>query len=819
MPRFVTSAKAAKPLSDQPKPKRPGSRRLAASVAALALAFSIAACTPAEERVASHYKNGAAYLEKQEFALAAVEFKSALQIDENHAESWFGMAQIEEQKQNWPVVLGDLKRVIELDPKHIKARAAIARIMLLSGNLPEALKQVNAAAETAPDDLDLMAVKATVLLRLNDLNGALEQAGRLLKSKPGSEEALLILAAERRIAKDFDGALQFADQGLKANADSVGLRLFKIEIYEMRGDMASQEAAIREIASKFPEEPAYRKGLVNFYLRAKRTDDAEKVLRETAAAKPDDIQANLDVAGFLAAAKGPDAARVELLRLVEVSKDKSPYQSALAQLLFQQGNLDHAAAMLREVIAREGISEAGLNARVDLAAKLAIAKKFDDAAALVKEVLDNDARNTGGLQVRASISAARGDLESATADLREALNNSPKDVQLKRMLAQVYERAGSIELANKELADANKLSGAAPDVALEYVGFLMRHGNVDRSEDILLEATVQRPNDIDLLKALADVKLRKQDWQGAERVAQAIKEAGGGKGVESIILSASLAGQNKLSESIELLRSAHSLAPEEARPLYELVRTLVASGKPGEAEDLVRASIAASPKNVPALILLASIQFSNKLPEQAEATLNSALAAGPDNPSAYRALADFQGGAGRIDGAIKLLESAAEKFPQNMDILMSLAMWRERAGDFDGAIGEYEKIYAERPDSIVVANNLASLLSDHRSDKESLDRAARYAAVLRDSNVPQFQDTLGWSLLKAGDRKSAIPLLERSAEQLPDLPDASYHLGVAYAEDGRKEDAAKYLKLALSKAKSPALLDKINAALKDHAID
>ena len=90
-------------------------------------------------------------------------------------------------------------------------------------------------------------------------------------------------------------------------------------------------------------------------------------------------------------------------------------------------------------------------------------------------------------------------------------------------------------------------------------------------------------------------------------------------------------------------------------------------------------------------------------------------------------------------------------------------------------------------------NNLVSLLLDYRSDKASLDRAFSLADALKNSNVPQFQDTLGWAQYRQGDFKDAIATLEAAAAKLPNLAAVHYHLGMSYAADGQPEKAAEQL--------------------------
>ena len=115
---------------------------------------------------------------------------------------------------------------------------------------------------------------------------------------------------------------------------------------------------------------------------------------------------------------------------------------------------------------------------------------------------------------------------------------------------------------------------------------------------------------------------------------------------------------------------------------------------------------------------------------------------------------------------------------------MALAAVFAQSGDYEAAIAEYEYLLKQQPGSVIVANNLASLLADYRTDKASLERAHSLAAILRKSQVPQFKDTLGWVSYRRGDYKSAMSLLEEAAAELPNLPDVRYHLGMNYIADG-----------------------------------
>ncbi len=144
---------------------------------------------------------------------------------------------------------------------------------------------------------------------------------------------------------------------------------------------------------------------------------------------------------------------------------------------------------------------------------------------------------------------------------------------------------------------------------------------------------------------------------------------------------------------------------------------------------------------------------------------------------------------------------------------MALGGALERIGDYEGAISEYEGVLAQEPGSMVAANNLASLLADHRADKSSLERASSLAVSLQQSQVPQFKDTLGWVNYRRGDYKTATQLLEQAAVALPNLALIHYHLGMSYAAMGQNAKAAQEYKIALGKQGTNDLKETIKAEL------
>ncbi len=89
-----------------------------------------------------------------------------------------------------------------------------------------------------------------------------------------------------------------------------------------------------------------------------------------------------------------------------------------------------------------------------------------------------------------------------------------------------------------------------------------------------------------------------------------------------------------------------------------------------------------------------------------------------------------------------------------------------------------------------MANNLASLIADHRADDPAqLERAFNIAQRFRESSNPYMQDTYGWLLYLRGQPEQAVAALRPAAERLAKNGLVQFHLGRVY-EDLRQLDRA-----------------------------
>ena len=783
--------------------------------AALALVtLGLAGCGSPEEQAKRYYEHGMELLAQHQNARAGIEFRNAIKKKQDMLPAWQGLAQIEEADRHWGNLIPIYRKMTELRPNDNVVRLKLARLLFLNGSLDEALTLANAMTDAEKQNADAAALKAAILFRLKDSAGAIREAQAALAIDPKQSGAIGVIAADRLARGDSKGALEMLDRGRGTDADDLGVQLFKLKIFEQTQDLPQAESVLRKLVERYPDETEFRKQLVRLYVFQRRSDDAEKEARAIVAAHPDDSKVVLEFVGLLSTIRGPAAARDELAARIKAGGDVFPYQMALADFDFASDNFDNSRAVLEGIISKDGSPEHVLTAQVRLAELLFSKKMTAPAETLVNDILRKDARNIGGMKLRASLRMDRGELEPAINDLRQALNDQPRAIDLMLLMAIAYERSGSVDLAEKEFADATKASNFDADVGLNYIAFLERRGSIGRAEDVLTELANRWPKNTRILTALAQVRLSRGNWAGAQEIAENVRRAGNDRGVADQILGAALAGQNKYQESIGALQNAYSAAPDSVQPLLSLVNVYVRAQQTDKAVALLKSVTKANPANAEAYVLLGSINQANNAPDEAFKNFTTAVEKQPKNDAGYRALAKLYASQKKNDQAEAIIRVGLKELPDNAVLHLTLANILEQGGNVDAAIAEYEALLAKDPSSLIATNNLASLLVDHRTDQASRDRAQVLAASLRKSPVPQFKDTLGWVSYQQGDYKNAVPALEQAVAALPDVAVIHYHLGMSYLAIGEPAKASEQLKLALNGAADADLKDKIQEARK-----
>ncbi|MEL7137511.1 MAG: tetratricopeptide repeat protein [Pseudomonadota bacterium] len=766
---------------------------------ALAIAATVlAACDSVEERVATHFERAQELAEAGETAKAIVEYRNAISLKADHVPSRLAIAELLEEDGKLAEAVRHYQIAAENDVKNIRSRVRLSQYMLVTRNIDRALEFSEQAYELAPEDPDVLAVRSATAYQLNEKDFALELARKAIASEPDHAAANVVLITERVESGELSEALSMTDSVIAVHDEDLSLHLLRLRLLELTGQ---QELALEQLitlTTKFPDLGSAKQALARRYTQLGDLEKAEEQLRAYAGIAADKTEANLAIAQFLMRTQGVDAGVAELRRLAEEEENGWPYTRALASLFYARDRAEDARTMLNEVAV--GDSAIANEARVMLARFALQEDDKERARSLIEEVLATDSANADALTMRGALELDADEYGKAIETLRNALAQNATDSRTQRLLGRAYLLNGNDALAADQFANATRNSDYAPDVAQEYVQFLLRRGRIDGAEAVLSEAVRRSPTNRTLLTALAQLRLRQQDWVGAETVANQLRELEGGGTVAEQVLAASLSGQEKYEESGDILRSLVTDSETRDQAMAGLVNTLIADGRAEEARTFLNDVLVENPGNVQARLLQASVELREGNGDLAKEMVERVNADFPNQPAPYLFLAQSELRDGNIDRAYEIASAGVDETGA-LNLRLIIAGIDEKRGNVDGAIAQYDAIFTARPDSMVAANNLASMLSMHKADDpEAVQRAQTIALRLRSSDVPEMQDTFGWTLYLNGDYRGALQALKPAAEKLPENPIVLYHYGMTLKALERNDEARSVLDRAAALA-------------------
>lgn len=780
-------------------------RFLLSTTLVVGLGLSLAGCKTSEERANEYYQSGLQLLEQGDTDRAIVQFRNVFNEDGTHYEARKALADTYRSKGETGQAYSQYLRLAEQYPDDLAVRVALARLAFEAQNAEEFERHATRAIEIAPQDPDVQILDLTRKFRdavLAEKDGdrdmLADEAAKLATSHPDDPLLMGILLDRAARKNDLDQADTLTARLLELQPDNQQRYMQRLALLAERQDKPAIEAHLKKTIAKFPDNTQAKADLIRFYLSEKQPDKAEAFLREQAAAAPaDDPTPRADLVRFVEMQRGTAAAREELDKILAGGGDPLLFGTLRAGFDFREGKHAEATAAIRKIL--EGVTDptdTSRNVKIQLARMLLEDDDQAGARKEVDEVLAQNASHPGALKLKASWDIREDRVDDAVLSLREVLDQTPDDAEAMSLMADAYDRAGEPDLARDYLSQAATASKNAAPESLRLAARLMGEQRWRPAEDAILPALREAPQNLDLLGLLGQVYLSMPDLPRAEGVIKRLREIGTpeAEAAAKRLELNRLANEEGNDAAINYLQEQANAANAGTGAKLDLIRAKLATGQTADALRMAGDLAKAEPDNSAARMALAMAQAANADLPAARASFQALIADKPGELPPYLALIRMALQDGDQDGALSLTDQALSAIPDNPELLWTKAGLIERKGDIDGAITIYEGLYARDSSSVVIANNLASLLATWKSDDPAaLSRASAVARRLKDTTEPAFMDTYGWIQHLNGDSAAALPYLEGAAAALTDDPVVQLHLGVVQAATGKSEDAKAQL--------------------------
>lgn len=791
------------------------------------LLLALAGCDTAEERAEEHYQSALALLADGDLERATVEFRNVFELNGLHVEARRSYAKALRDNGDTRQAYSQFLRLVEQRPADAPARLALAELSVDTQSWEQLQVHGARLLELVPvemragDEGQRIAIIDVTLAYANavDADDALGReaaaatARTLLADAPDNLGLFRILIDNALRDGARDDALALVDRALAVDPVNRDLHNTRLSLLAQAEDAPGLRAQIEDMIERFPEDRELVSTLMRFLISQGDTEAAEAFLRQRLDTTPDAEEAaelRNALIQFLLNTQGSEAALAEVGRQIEATGGAPRMRIIEATIRFSAGEREDAITQMQTFIDGGidggtdggGASATELNdAKVVLAGMLVQTGNPVGARRLVGEVLESDPTQGTAILLEAGWLIEDDRADAAIGLLRQALDEAPEDAQAMTLMARAHERNGNHELARDFYALAFEASNAAPSETLRYAADLADDEFYLAAEEALITALRLQPGNLQLLDQLGRIYVAMGDWSRAEGVENAASRQGtdAGDALASGLRVARLTARGQSEDALNFLEELASADAGRTGLAARLavISTLMERGETEEALTYIEEALAEAPGDLALRMARGAVERAMGDIDTAIATYGAITEEAPAFERAWVELIRAEFAAGRIAAAEATLAAALATLPDGANLLWAQASFLEQSGDVDGAISIYEALYEELPNSPVVANNLASLISTYRTDADSLERAYAVARRLRGTDVPQMMDTYGWISYRRGEIDEARPYLEAAAIALPEDPLVQFHYGMLLSAAGDTAAAVTQLTLAL----------------------
>lgn len=426
----------------------------------------------------------------------------------------------------------------------------------------------------------------------------------------------------------------------------------------------------------------------------------------------------------------------------------------------------------------------------------------------------------------------QGDLKSAEAEFRQAVQLAPRDAHSLAFLGIVLEKQDKLEEADLYLERALKIDPAnqgtrynlainqfrlkqLPEAKTNLERILKAKPDM-KPAVVLLGTVLEGLKDYDraagLLESVSELVRQQPAWiatlarcyyhANLQQKARATLDWLRHAGAEAIFLGGETAAQcGDLEAAEQLLDSIRTVYPDKARLGYEIAMVQYNAKRFAQSESTLRQLIVAGTREAKVFNLLSWCYHRQNRPSEALAAMKQAIELEPASETHYDHLAQILFEEARYADAYDTIKQALRVAPDSSLAYKLQGHIESRLGLFKQALDSYMRAAqrnAEDPDLPLGIGLVQQKLF------QTAEAAATFEkGIARFPGDAQIYQAYGRMLLEPGTKRDAaaepraVALLEKALALDNALPEAHYELGKALLEKDKVEAALPQLKAAV----------------------
>lgn len=700
--------------SAPPWPLRPGAKRQAL---AAALLLVLAACNT--ETPQSLIASGQEYAAKKDHKAAAIQFKTALQLDPQSAQARFLLGQ--ELLLSGDPISAALELSKAMDQKYAPDQVvpALARALLLSGEykkLTTLYSDMVLGDKTA--QASLKSSLATAWGALGDRARTEAAIAAALAASPDYGPALVLSARLMAGRKDFKGALALLDQVLARDATLHEAWHLKGEIVQLASD--DKKGADEAFRKALSLEPAYMPSHLMLISNALRDHDVATAKKQADALRaiiPKHPQTLFVDANVAFAERAFARAREMSQLLLRVAPDHVGVMQLAGAIEGQLGSLVLAETHFAKALQ---IQPDLPMARRNLAQVYLRLGQASKGLETLKPLLSAEAANADALALAGEAELRLGNAEAAESYFNRAAKLSPDNMQVRTALALGRLARGDASTAFAELA---QLAASSKDTFTDHaiVAARMKRREYDAALQAVDTMARKQPDSATVLELRGRVQIARKDYPAAR---QAFEQA--------------------LKLDPQLFAATASLAALD-----------VLEKKPEQARQRLEAARKADPRNPYAVMALAELRARADAPvEEVKSLLAEAIKLAPSDATPRLQLIELTLRKRQYKDALVAAQEAAAALPGDLKVLDAVGRAQMEAGDVEQSVSTFRRMAGIDQNSALAYVRLADVFS--AAGKRSSAEAVLKQALEIEPDLPAAQVALVELLFKDKRSREAI---------------------------------------------------------------
>jgi tetratricopeptide (TPR) repeat protein len=678
------------------------------------------------------------------------------------------------QKGDFETARLEYLNALKLDANQPQVFSRLGLAMFERGEIAPAAQLLLRAKELQPTNVPVRLKLGAIFISMGRLTNAIEEAEAVLAQSPGNGEAAALLASATAPAQ-----LSSLEQRLQrlaiAHPREAQLHLALGIVQTRTGKSAAAESSFSTARTLDPKSSKPALALGNLYLAQNKTNEARALLKSASELAP--------------------ARSVERLRFAEFQ--------------LRHGDPQDGKKILEDTVAA---APDFTLARASLAEVYLLERRTNECSVQIEGLLKTDPRNSTALLLRSRLKQLLGDPAGAIEDVETITRSDNSNPAAFYELAQLYrarnEPSRALAAVDRALAIRTNFLQA---IVLKSE-LLIGSGEYAAAIPPLIQLTNQVPNLPAPYFLLASAFRGRGTPDDALALYSRMSRVFPGDPQPHHYAAITLRQQKRYAEARQAYTRALQVQTNFLPAIDDLIELDINATNYTAALNRVQTYIDLYPDKPMPRVLQAKVFAAEKKYSDAEASLKKAIELAPDFYLGHRSLANLYIASGQTPQAMEKLKNLIGTNPKDTGSMLQLGMMYEAEKKYADARGIYEKLLQVQPNAFYVLNNLAYLLSEHFHDNDAAWTLAQKARSLN-ANDPFLADTYGWIAFRRSDYARALPILQYAADRLPDKPEVSFHLGMAYYMSGQMEPAAAALAMATSSSAEFPGKDDAKAAL------